>query len=81
LAVLTPHWMRYVLNEDTVDKFVEYGVNVWGIDSSKDKFEIANEAIDKTEEFFVKELNIPANLRELGIGRENFEKMAKGKFY
>lgn len=77
LAVLTPHWMRYVLNKDTVDKFVEYGVNVWGIDSSKDKFEIANEAIDKTEEFFVKELNIPANLRELGIGRENFEKMAK----
>ena len=77
LAVLTPHWMRYVLNENTVEKFVEYGVNVWGIDSSKDKFEIANEAIDKTQEFFIKELNIPANLRELGIGTENFDKMAQ----
>ena len=76
LAILTPHWMRYVLNEDTVDKFVEYGVNVWGIDSSKDKFEIANLAIDKTQEFFTKELNIPANLTELGIGTENFDKMA-----
>ena len=77
LAVLTPHWMRYVLNEDTVDKFVEYGINIWGIDSLKNKFDIANEAIDKTEEFFTKELNIASNLRELGIGRENFEKMAQ----
>ncbi len=77
LAVLTPHWMRYVLNERTVDKFVEYGINVWGIDSSKEKFDIANEAIDKTQEFFNKELNIPGNLRELGIDRENFDKMAQ----
>lgn len=77
LAVLTPHWMRYVLNENNVEKFVEYGVNVWGIDSYKDKFYIANEAIDKTQEFFIKELNIPANLRELGIGTENFDKMAQ----
>ena len=31
LAVLTPVWMEYALNADTVDKFAQYGVNVWGL--------------------------------------------------
>ncbi|MEL7570909.1 MAG: iron-containing alcohol dehydrogenase [Eubacteriaceae bacterium] len=76
LAILTPRWMRYILNEQTVYKFVEYGVNVWGIDPNKDKFEIANEAIKKTEELF-KSMNIPYTLREIGIGEEKLEIMAQ----
>ena len=38
---------------------------------------VINKAIDKTQEFFTNELHIPANLRELGIGEENLEIMAK----
>lgn len=76
LAILTPRWMRYILNEQTVYKFVEYGVNVWGIDPKKDKFEIANEAIKKTEELF-ESMNIPSTLREIGIGEEKLEIMAQ----
>ncbi len=76
LAILTPRWMKYILNEQTVYKFVEYGVNVWGIDAKKDKFEIANEAISKTEELFAL-MNIPSTLREIGIGEEKLEIMAK----
>ena len=76
LAVLTPAWMRYVLNENTIDRFVDYGVNVWGIDKSLDKIEIANKAIDLTEKFFTEDMGIPKNLGELGIGRENFDKMS-----
>ncbi|MBL4934640.1 iron-containing alcohol dehydrogenase [Clostridium sp. YIM B02515] len=76
LAILTPAWMEYVLSDKTVDKFVEYGVNVWNIDSSKDKYEIAKEAINKTREFF-KSLDIPMTLREVGIGEEKLEEMAK----
>lgn len=76
LAILTPHWMTYVLNEDTIDKFVEYGINVWDIDKSLEKYEIANMAIDKTKEYFVK-LGIPTTLREVGIGEEKLEVMAK----
>lgn len=77
LAVLTPVWMKYILDDSTVYKFVEYGVNVWGIDKSLDKYEIANEAIKKTREYF-NSLGIVSTLSELGIGEENFEKMAKG---
>ena len=72
-----PTLLRYVLDETTVDKFVEYGVNVIGIDPSLDKFEIANKAIDETERFFIEELKIPANLTELNIDSKYFEKMAK----
>ena len=48
LAILTPIWMEYVLekDEETLDNFVDYGVNVWGIDVSKEKKEIAKEAIN-----------------------------------
>jgi alcohol dehydrogenase YqhD (iron-dependent ADH family) len=76
LAILTPHWMKYILNEETLEKFVEYGVNVWGIDANADKYEIANEAIDKTREYFIS-LGIPSSLREVGINEEKLEEMAK----
>lgn len=77
LAVLTPAWMRYVLSEETVDKFVSYGVNVWGISPELPPMEIANKAIDLTQKFFVETMHIPATLKELGIGEENFDRMAE----
>lgn len=76
LAILTPNWMRHVLSESTVDKFAEYGVNVWGIDPSLDRFEIADRAISRTREFF-DSIGLPATLREVGIGEENLETMAE----
>lgn len=76
LAILTPNWMKYALSEKTVDKFVEYGVNVWGISESKEKMEIAKEAIEKTRDFF-KSLDMPTTLREVEIDGEKFEDMAK----
>jgi alcohol dehydrogenase YqhD (iron-dependent ADH family) len=76
LAIVTPRWMRYILNDKTVDKFVEYGVNVWHISLSADKFAVANEAIDKTEEFF-KNCGIPSTLSEIGINDSKFDKMAE----
>lgn len=71
LAILTPHWMEYVLNDETVSKFVEYGVNVWNIDAEKDPFEIAHEAIKKTKDYFVA-MGIPTTLREVGIKDDTY---------
>lgn len=77
LAILTPHWMRHILNEKTVDMFVEYGVNVWDISKDKDAFDIANEAINKTQTLF-DEMEIPKTFREIGINdKDNFEAMAQ----
>lgn len=76
LAILTPHWMEYSLNDKTLDKFVEYGINVWGLNPNDDQKKIALSAIEKTKGFF-KSLDIPSTLREVGIGEERLEQMAK----
>ena len=74
LAIVTPSFMRYCLNSETVERFAQYGENVWGI-TGADRMEIAKKAIDKTEEFF-KSLGMPSKLSELGITDEHFENMA-----
>lgn len=77
LAILTPAWMREILSEDTVDKFAAYGVNVFDIDKSLPHQEIAELAIQKTQDFFVHALGIPATLRELGVEDTYFEQMGQ----
>lgn len=74
LAIITPQWMRYVLSESTVDRFVRYANEVWGI-SGSDKISVANEAIDKTEIFF-KSLDIPMTLYDAGITDDKIHEMA-----
>ncbi|QBD84146.1 iron-containing alcohol dehydrogenase [Clostridium tetani] len=76
LAILTPYWMEYVLDDSTLDNFVEYGVNVWNINDKEDKYNIANKSIEKTREYFVS-LGIPSTLKEVGIEEEKLEEMAK----
>ncbi|MDF2674895.1 MAG: Fe-dependent oxidoreductase, alcohol dehydrogenase [Clostridiales bacterium] len=76
LAILTPHWMKYVLDETTLVNFVEYGINVWNIDENQDKYQIANMAIEKTKEYFIS-LGIPSKLSEVGIEEVKLEKMAE----
>ena len=75
LAILTPAWMRYVLCDDTVDRFAMYAKNVWDIQSD-DKYKAAEEGINKTEEFFTS-LGLPSRLSEVGINSEKFEEMAE----
>ncbi|MBV7274615.1 iron-containing alcohol dehydrogenase [Clostridium sp. PL3] len=76
LAILTPHWMEYVLDDSTLDNFVEYGINVWEIGDNQDKYDIAKQAIQKTKEYFIS-LGIPSTLREVGIEENKLEKMAQ----
>lgn len=76
LAILTPYWMEYVLNDATVKQFKDYGINVWGLESVKHPYEIARQAIAKTKAFFVS-LGLPSTLHEVRIGEENLEVMAK----
>jgi hypothetical protein len=75
LAIITPRWMKYILSDRTVDRFVKYGVNVFGIDANLDKFEIANRAIDETYKFF-ESIGIPMHLKEVGIDDSRIGEMA-----
>ena len=76
LAIITPHWMRHILSERTLPRFVKYAVNVFGIDPSLPEMEIARRGIDATATFF-SEIGIPMHLREVGIGPERIGEMAR----
>ena len=67
--------MKHILSEKTVDRFVKYGVNVFGIDSSLDRFEITEKAIDETYKFF-ESINIPMHLKDVGIDESRINEMA-----
>lgn len=77
LAILTPRWMEYTLNEQTVSKFYQFGVNVFGIETSLPPMEVAKKSIEMLEDFFFKTLGLQSTLSEIGIDSENFELMAK----
>ncbi|MBQ4240866.1 MAG: NADH-dependent alcohol dehydrogenase, partial [Oscillospiraceae bacterium] len=68
--------MRHILSDKTVDRFVRYGVNVFGIDPSLDKYEIANKAIEATEDLFFNKMEMPRTLTEIGMTDEYFDEMA-----
>lgn len=76
LAILTPAWMRYILNENNVDKFADYAINVWKLPTLENKVKLAHQGIDATEDFF-RSLGIPMSLKEVGIDDSKFELMAK----
>lgn len=75
LAILTPRWMKHILSDRTVGRFVKYGVNVFGIDSSLEQYEIANKAIEETYRFF-ESIGIPMHLKEVGIDESRLSEMA-----
>ena len=75
LAIITPRWMKHILSERTLPRFVKYGVNVFGINASLPPMEIAEKAIEKTYKFF-EGIGIPMHLREVGIDDSRIDEMA-----
>ncbi len=77
LAILTPRWMEYCLDETTVSKYVQFGVNVFGIDASLSPMEIAKESIKRLSDFLFGTLGLKSTFTEVGIKREDFPVMAR----
>lgn len=76
LAILTPHWMNHVLDNESLDKFVEYARNVWNVSPHiEDKMTVAKLGIEATANYF-KQLGIASTLKEVGIDEEHLEIMA-----
>ena len=75
LAIITPRWMRHILSDRTLPRFVKYGVNVFGLDPTLPPMEIADKAIGQTYAFF-ESIGIPMHLQEVGIGPERIAEMA-----
>ena len=75
LAILTPNWMKHVLDEKNCYKFAKYGRNVWNI-TEKNDMKAALQAIEKTRDFF-NSIGLPQTLSEIGIDASKFDEMAE----
>lgn len=77
LAILTPRWLTYTLDETTVSKFYQFGINVFEIDKNLEPMAVAKKSIEMISEFFFRTLKLQSTLTELGIDDSNFSIMAK----
>lgn len=78
LAILTPNWMRYVLEKapDVVrPRFAHFAKAVWEIEGT-DETALAARAVASVRDFF-KSLGIPMTLTEVGIDDSKFNEMAE----
>lgn len=76
LAILTPHWMEYVLSDKTVHKFAQLAANVWSVPPQDDEYAMARAGIAKLKEF-LKNLGLPERLGALGIDQTHFQEMGE----
>ena len=77
LAILIPHWMEYVLDDSTVQKFYDFAVNVCGITPAEDKMLTAQMGIEFVKDFLYNKLNLKRSLSEIDIDDTNFVSMAE----
>lgn len=77
LAILTPRWLEYCLDETTLPRYVQFGVNVFGLDPQQEPMETARQVIEKLSVFLFGTLGLKSTLTEVEIGEENFPVMAR----
>ena len=77
LAAIWGSWARYVIDNCT-PRFAKFAVNVMGVEPGKDDMETGLKGIEAMEDFY-RAINMPTNLKELGIDptEEQLETMAK----
>lgn len=77
LAILTPRWMEYCLDASTAPRFAEFAENVFGVSPAGDVMERARSGISALSDFLFRVLGLKSTLTEIGIGPENFGRMAE----
>ena len=77
LAIITPRWLEYCLDEMTVWKYVQFGVNVFGLDPDGAPMDIAHRSILLLSRFFFVTLGLKSTFHEIGIKSSDLPVMAK----
>ncbi len=75
LAILGPHWMRHVLDDDNVLKFKEFAMNVWGVADNGDDMAVAQAGIDAVFAFY-RSIGMPTTLAEVDIDDRELDAIA-----
>lgn len=77
LAIITPRWLEYILNETTAPAIYRLGAKVFGIPENLSATDGAKKAIEAVSDFCFNTLGLKANLSDLGIDEKHFKAMAK----
>lgn len=78
LAILTPAFLTYVLDETTAPRIARFAVGVMGVSpKGKDTIKIAQKGIKRLRKYFKKQLRLPTTLTEIGIDDTRFAEMAE----
>ena len=79
LAIITPYWLEYVLNEKNAYRFQNLGKVVFDIQSTNNANEDAKKTIQAIAEFF-KSLDMPSKLSEVKVEAKNIDGMVTSTF-
>lgn len=77
LAILTPRWLTYILNENTAPAIYRLGTKVFGIPEGMSEAEGARKAIEAVSNFCFNTLELKQNLSDLQIDTSYFKAMAE----
>ena len=77
LAILTPRLLQYWLDEASVKRYVDLGVNVFDLDGDKEPMVLAAETLEALKHFFYADLGLKDSLSAIGIGEEHIGEMAQ----
>ena len=77
LAIVTPRWLSYILDESTAPAIYRLGVKVFGVSEDLEPIEGAKAAIDELAKFCFETLGLKPNLSDLGIDETHFRDMAE----
>lgn len=75
LAIITPRWMKEILSDRTVERFVKLGTDLFGFDKALPEREMAEKVIREFYDFFAS-IGIPMHLKELGVTEDKIDEMA-----
>ncbi len=77
LAILTPRWMEYCLDQNNVSRYVQFAINVFGVNADMDLMSVAREGINRLSQFLFGTLGLKSTFTEVGIKAEDFPVMAR----
>lgn len=77
LAIVTPRWLTYILNDTTAPAIYRLGTNVFGVEKGLNAMDGAKKAIDALSDFCFGTLGLLPTLTDLNIDKTHFKAMAE----
>lgn len=76
LAILSPRWLEFCMDDETTPRIARFGITVFGLDPTLPQRELALRAIDQLSHFLFDILGLKRTLPELNIDESHFDSMA-----